>query len=121
MATLTVADLVRAGLNDLDANANAATPAASDKWVSTGKEFLYVYNGNGSTLTVTLTGGVGLTVDGLTPTNRTVVITTLKKALIGPFPKKWYDDANGFMNIACDITASVKVLVVRFPGSPDVN
>jgi urocanate hydratase len=121
MATLTATVLSRAGVADLVAAAVAADAALSDKWANTGKEFVFLNNGGGVTCTVTLTGGLGLAVDGQTPAAKTVVVLAGKAAIFGPFPKKYYDDALAFANIGYSQVASVKVLVFQFPGTPDVN
>lgn len=120
MALQTVVTLGRAGIVDLDASAVAADAGLTDWWPnSDGANFLYVNNGSGGSLTVTLQyNGPGATVDGVALANKTVVIATLKRALIGPFVPNLYTAAGtGFTTVAWSTVTSVKLLVVRFTAN----
>ncbi len=87
-----------------------ATPAASDTFGNSGKQFLYIYNGNGATCTVTVTSQP--TIDGLAVADLTVSILTTAAKLIGPFPTNVYNDANGLVTVVCSVTSSVTILVL---------
>jgi hypothetical protein len=114
-ATLTVTTMSRSGF-DMETLATAADAAKSDKWVNTGVEFLAIKNAGGSPITLTLTFGVGGTVDGVTPTAKTVSVTNGHTFLVGPFPPQFYNDANGFCSVSYSAVTSVTVAVVK-PGS----
>jgi hypothetical protein len=115
MSLQTISNLTRAALIDLDTLAAAADVGGIDWWTgATGSEYVYVNNGNAGSLTVTLQFNSGLTVDGQTPPNRTVVIATGKRALIGPFPTSIYNSgANAQVTLGWSVTSGVKVLVFR--------
>lgn len=111
MATQTVTTLNHVtgiSLTDLGVAADAAL---SDRWVNTGNELLWISNGGGSPITLTLSYGVGGTIDGKVLPVYTFSITNGKQYLMGPFPVGLYNDSNGFMNISYSAVTSVKILV----------
>jgi hypothetical protein len=112
-ATLTPTTMTRAGV-DLTSTAVAAA-SGGDKFLNDGVSFLYVNNGSGSSVTVTLTWGVGGTVDGQTPTARTVTVAAGHGEVIGPFPPQVYSDSNGYMNWTYSAVTTVTVAVIH-PG-----
>ena|SRR5579859_7392119 len=115
MALQTVTVLSRTGIADLVASAVAADVGLSDSWPNTGKEMVFVNNGGGSPITVTLTLGDGGKVDGQVPAAKTVTVNAGKSALIGPFPPSIYNVVStGNASIAYSGVTSVKVLVVQF-------
>jgi hypothetical protein len=114
-ATLTSTAMSRAGA-DLTVLAVAADAGKTDKFTNDGVSFIYINNGGGSPITVTLNWGTGATVDGQTPTARTVSVTNGHAVLIGPFPTGFYSDSNGFMSWTYSAVTSVTVAVVK-PGN----
>lgn len=116
MALQTVTTISRSGILDLDSTAVAADAGLTDWWVGTGNEFLYVNNGSGGNLTVTLQyNGPAGTVDGQAVANRTVVIATGKRAIIGPFPvDKYVSQSTTFVTVGWSTVSSVKVAVLRW-------
>ncbi len=110
-ATLSVTTITRAAA-DLTAIAVAADAAKSDKFLNTGLQFLYINNGGGSPITVTLTYGVGGTIDGQSLPNRTISVTNGHAVLVGPFPTNLYNDSSGYMNISYSAVTSVTVAPV---------
>jgi len=111
MAVLNITSLTRAGLEP--STVGAAADVAGDKWVNTGTELVLVHNGGGSSITITLTYGLGGSVDGSVLTPKTVAVPAGKTSLIGPFPTGLYNDANGQAGITYSSVTSVKTLVVR--------
>lgn len=84
MATLTVQDIVRTGLETTYADA----AGGGDDFANTGVEFIHIKNGSGSDITLTIV--TTETIDGLAVADRTVVITAGEERMIGPFPCRWY-------------------------------
>src|SRR5262245_2385259 len=113
MATaLTKTTISRAGV-DLVATATAAD-ATGNNWTNTGGEFLFIKNGGGSSITLTLAVGPGAVVDGQTPTSKTVTVAAGKEFLVGPFPVTIYSDVNNLMNITYSGVTSVTVAVLSY-------
>ena len=111
--TRSVSTITRASIS-LTALA-AAADAAGDNFANTGNEFLYVNNGGGSSVTVTLVAQA--TLDGQSVTNKTVAVAAGIARLIGPFPKAIYNDANDRMNITWSDVTSVTVAAIKLtPG-----
>src|SRR5574340_260270 len=103
MALLAVTVVNRAG-TILD---GAAADVAGDTFPNTGSEFLFVKNGSGAGIVATL--DVTATVDGVAVPDKTVNIAAGESRLIGPFPKGFYNDANGRVKVTCAPVASVLV------------
>ena len=87
MATLSIQEVVRAGLNP---TLSAAT-AGGDEFANTGKEFIYINNGHTGAQTVTIV--TQQTVDGQAVADRTVSVPAGEFRLIGPFPVATYNDS----------------------------
>jgi hypothetical protein len=82
---LTVQNIVRTGLNPTFSAANAD----GHYFTNDGKKtFIYVKNGSGGSITVTL--DITQTVDGQEVTDRTVAIPAGEERVIGPFPVAYY-------------------------------
>lgn len=111
MATLTVTTIGRPGI-DLTATAVAADGGGSDKFPNTGKEFLYISNGSGSSYTASFP--IQAPTDGQTVPPKTVTIAAGHAALIGPFPPGLYNDAqkNVVVNHSAETTIKVLALIL---------
>lgn len=108
MATLTPTALSRAGVD----MAGVAADAAGDEWANTGKEFVEVKNGSGSSITVT--NDIKATVDGAAVTDPTVTIAAGATKMIGPYPTGAYNDpTTGRARIAYSAVTSVTTKVVQ--------
>lgn len=105
----------RAGIS-LSALAVAADGSNGNSWVNTGVQTLVVINGGVSACVVTLVWGVGSTIDGQTPTERTVSVAGGATEEIGPFPQQIYNDVHGNANVTYSQVTSVTV-VVRQTGT----
>ena len=107
MATLTVQDVVRSGLNP----SYASAAAGGDDFPNDGKRtFAHVKNGGASAITVTL--DITQTVDGQAVTDPTVSIPAGEERMIGPFPVAYYGASVGLSY--SDVT-SVTVAAIRVP------
>lgn len=89
MALLAVTDVARTGI---DLATAVAAAGGGDSFLNTGKEFLYVKNGSGGSITVTVVTQV--TVDGQSVADLAVAVGAGASKLIGPFPNGYYNDTN---------------------------
>jgi len=109
MATLSVQTINRAGIELVAADQPA--DVAGDKLPNTGNEFIYVHNGGGGGITLTL--DIQSTVDGQPVTDRTVSIAAGERKLIGPFPQGTYNDSQGNMNVGYSGVTSVFIAALK--------
>ncbi len=75
------------------------------------RAFLYVKNGGGGAVNVTVPTPV--TVDGLAVADLVVNIGAGVNKLIGPFPRQYYNQTDGMVYIDYDTGASVTIAVIR--------
>lgn len=106
MGLLTVADAARTGID-----MTGAAAAAGDHFPNTGKEVLFVTNGDSGSHSVTV--AVQKQVDGQAATPRTVAVAAGKTFAVGPFPTDDYNDADGFVQLSYSATTSVTVKVLK--------
>jgi hypothetical protein len=111
MATLTVQNIVRAGLEP----SYDAAAAGGDEFANTGDEFIHVKNGDGSSHTVTIE--TPATVDGLAVADRDVAIPAGEERMIGPFPGSTYNDGDGMVQLTYDGVTSVTLAVLKVTGA----
>ncbi len=95
-----------------DLSGATAADATGNNWVNTGVERLYVKNASVGSITMTHVLGTNGTVDGLTPTARTTVITTGQSIILGPWPVAQYNDANSRMNVTWSGVTTLTVAVI---------
>lgn len=108
MATLTVANVTRAGVD----MAGVAADVAGDEWTNTGQEFIEIKNGGASPITATL--DIKSTVDGAVVTDPTVSVAAGATKMIGPFPSAYYTDATtGRAKVTYSAVTSVTIKVVK--------
>lgn len=105
MAVLTVNTIDRAG-NGL-ADANTAAGAGGDSFANSGREFVLVFNGSGSPITIT--APTPQTVVGLAVADETYTIPAGARHFIGPFPPGTFNDANGRVNFTYSGVTSLTV------------
>ncbi len=77
-----------------------------------GKTAIYVTNGGGSSLTVTIQAPDSGK-DGLVVTDRTVTVPASASRLIGPFRKDVYDQSSGSIYVDWSVTTSITFAVIR--------
>lgn len=107
MATLSVIAAVPTGA--------IMTPVAAagggDQFLNTGREVLYVLNGDASPVTLTFAPG-GLP-GGLALATYNVVVAAGEERMIGPFPAALYSNPTGYVTITYSGVTSLEVAVVR--------
>jgi hypothetical protein len=109
MATLTVQDIVLAGL---EATYDACT-GGGDEFVNTGREFIHFINGDAADKTITI--------DSQNACNQgsdhdvPVVCTANEERLIGPFPGGRFNDANNKVQITYSAVTSCTIAIIRLP------
>lgn len=106
MATLTAIVPTYAGVS-LGATAAAG---GGDKFLNTGNELLYIKNGGGSPITLTLDAQ---TVAGLAITDPTVSVAAGAEKIVGPFDPRYFSDSSGFLNLSYSAVTSVTVAVIQ--------
>lgn len=109
MAALTTQQVTQAGIT-----LSFAAVAASDTFVNTGNEMIYVKNGGGSPTTVTITsGGVGY--HGASFSNQAVTVTNGSEKIFMPYtPDVTNSGSTGLTTITCSPTTSVTVAIVQY-------
>lgn len=100
MALIAAQQVVLTGLTPVFAAANNADTVTAD-----GRTVLWVVNGSGAPITVTVV--TPKTVSGLAVADQAVVIAAGAQALIGPFSRDAFGDANGQAGIDYSATATV--------------
>lgn len=106
MAVLTVTQISRTGtLESL-----VAAAAGGDLLPNTGKEWIEVNNGGGSSINVTITGYV----DGVAVTAQTIAVANSTRRKIGPFPPTAYNNSSNQVAIGYSAVTSVTVGAFSF-------
>lgn len=111
MAVLTQVTIDRA--TGLNFTAEAAA-GGGDSFTNDGKQFLYIKNGGGSPITLTVV--TQQQVDGLAVADKTYTIGAGEEWMIGPFPTATYNDSNGRVQLTYSGVTSVTVKPVKFEG-----
>lgn len=91
--------------------AKTAATAAGDKFLNTGTELLYVINGGGGSINVTLDAKA--TPGGLAITDPVVAVAAGAEKVLGPFNPAIFNDANGFVNLTYSGDTDVEVAVLK--------
>lgn len=110
MATLTVTEITRSGVNP----AGAAAAGGGDSFPNTGAELLLVTNGGGGAITVT--AATTATVDGLAVADLAVSVPAGEARAIGPFPRYVYGTSVG-LSYSGVTSVTVKVLKLTPAGA----
>lgn len=111
MATLTVEQIVKTGLDVTPPHAAAA--AGGDEFVNDGKDtFVHIQNGAGADCEVTF--AITATVDGQAVTDKVVdVPATTGSKLVGPFPTAWYNDGDSKVQMTYESETSLTIGVFK--------
>lgn len=107
MATLTIQDITRSGLEAT----YAAAASGGDKFANNGRVMIHIKNGDASDHTVTV--DIPKTVDGQAVTDISVTVTASEERFIGPFPPSIYNDSDGYVNLTYDAVTSVTIGILR--------
>lgn len=116
MATLTVTEITRAGV---DVVGVAPTAVTGDEWLNTGRELIEIKNGSGAPITVTLDikGTIDAGAGGLAITDRSVTIAAGVTKAMGPFPPGIYNDsATGRAKAICSAVVTVTIKALKLPS-----
>lgn len=118
MAVLTVNAINKTGITDVGAQL-AAAAGGGDSFPNTGKEFLYVNNGGGGSITVTISSnGAGTVCNfGVTGTqhDKTLTVGAGKIGVIGGLDPKQFNDSNGRVQVTYSGVSSVTVGAFALP------
>lgn len=109
MATLTVQEIVRTGLDP----AYAAAAGAGDEFTNEGKRtFVHILNANASTRDVTF--ATPKTVAGLAVADLVVTIpVTPGEQMIGPFPADTFNDGDGKVQMTYSTEVDLTIAVIK--------
>lgn len=109
MAALTTQTVTQAGIT-----LSFAAVAASDTFVNTGQEVIYVKNGGGSPTTVTVTSG-GQTYHGASYGNQAVTVNNASEKIFLPYPPEVTNSTStGLTTVTCSPTTSVTIAIVQY-------
>ena len=107
MATLTVQNIVRTGLEATYASASAG----GDQFLNpTGDIILHVVNGLTDCVVTVVTQE---TVDGLAVADQTVTVTANEERIMGPYPPDYYNDSSGYVQITYDDESNVTIAALK--------
>lgn len=109
MATLTVQNIVRAGLEVSYASAAGGGDVAAND----GQVFLHIINADAGSHTVTVTS-VATATPGLAQADVAVAVGASEERMIGPFPAGAFNNASGQIAITYDDVTSVTIAAVKF-------
>ena len=116
MAQQTIQTVNRPGV-DL-ASVAVAAAGGGDTWLNTGGELVYLNNGSGAPITVTMPYASNVRFDGSTPTAKTFAVPAGHAALLGPFAPGFFNDpTSGLASLTYSGVTSLTICVFR-PGTP---
>lgn len=92
----------------------ASAAAGGDQFLNDGRTLLYVKNGGGSSITITVDAQA--TPGGLTITDPTIAVAAGAERLIGPFNPIYFNDASGFVKWTYSGVTSVTVAGIQVTG-----
>lgn len=98
---------------DADGLTPAYTAAIADGHAFPNDVGTFVHVKNGGAGAVNVTVPTPSTRDGLAVADRTVTVAAGAEAMIGPFPSRTYDQADGKVHVDYDVVTSVTVAVLK--------
>lgn len=108
---MTLRTAVAASRSGVDFSA-ASAAASAETFATTGQEVLWVKNGSGSDITVTVT--IQQAVDGVTPTPVAHTVTAGHEMLFGPYDAGRYQSASdGLVHVAYSAVTTVTALLLK--------
>ena len=113
MAALTVSAIVITGL-DSSALFTAAA-GGGDTFTNTGREFIYIKNGDASPINVTFT--TPATYKNIALEDPVVAVGATDEMIIGPFAVGAFNNSSGLVDVAYSAVTSVTVAVFQLPTS----
>jgi len=109
MATLTVQNIVRTGLEATF----AAAAGGGDAVPNDGRTFIEIINGGAGDITVTVV--TQQAVDGKAVADDAVIVTLAERRHIGPWPVSIYNDVNDRVQLTYSGVTSVTIAAIRLP------
>lgn len=106
MATLTATPPAVGGA----AFSAVAAAAGGDRFLNTGNEQLYVKNGGGGSINVTIDAQSD---GGVSYTDPVIAVAAGAEKLIGRFDPRKFNDSSGYVNISYSGVSSVTVAVIN--------
>ena len=113
MATLTVGTSGRTAAAAYDLSSLTAAAGGGDVFANDGQTYFVIKNGDGSDHTVTF--GIQLTVDGITPTAAAQNVVAGHTRVFGPFPSGVYNNGSGQVAVTYSAVTSVTVGAFKAP------
>lgn len=89
----------------------AAAAGGGDKFLNDGNVLLYVKNGGGGSINVTVAAPG--TPGGLTITAPVVAVAAGAEKILGPFDPKYFNDSSGYVNLTYSSVTTVTVAVIQ--------
>jgi hypothetical protein len=107
MAILTTVQPAYAGT----AAAPATPQAGGDKFLNDGSTIFLIENGSASSRTVTV--AVPGTAEGLAITAPVVTIPAGERRICGPYPPRFFNDVDGYVNLSYSAVANMSITVYK--------
>ena len=95
--------------------AEEACTELGDQVANDGRTLLYFRNGNGAT-TYNITLATGATVAGMAIDNIAFTLAPGVMKVIGPFEPRYWNDANGYIQITYDAVTDLVLRAIRVTG-----
>jgi hypothetical protein len=89
---------------------SAVDAANGNQFANTGNCYLWVANGSGSQLTVTVLQS-GQTLDGVSTAGKTLTVAAGSEAIMGPWPPGVYNDGSGYVTVNWSSGTSITAMV----------
>jgi hypothetical protein len=109
MAALTVQDVTRSGLTPTF----AAATSTGDSFANNGSTFLYVKNGHTAAQSVTVDSQYAPLPVGTAQSDAVVSVAAGGEALIGPFPTRSFNDADGLVQVTYSGVTALTVAAIK--------
>ena len=107
MATLTATTAAVTGTTFTPASA----AGGGDKFLNYGNERLYIQNGGGSDITLTIAPGG--TPGGLDLADIAITVAAGAEMIVGPFNPQYFNDSSGYVNLTYSGVTTVTVAVIN--------
>ena len=115
MGTLLVKKVILAGLNQkVPVYVEPGSLPNGDVFTNSGRTFIHVINGSAGTMVVTINTQIPCN-QGVDDDAEVAAILTTEERMIGPFPKSRFNDANGQVQVKCDVQTDVLIAAIEVP------
>lgn len=115
MGTLLVKKVILAGLNQkVPVYVEPGSLPNGDVFTNSGRTFIHVINGSAGTLIVTINTQTPCN-QGVDDDAEVASILAGEERMIGAFPKGRFNDANGQVQVKCDVQTSILIAAIEVP------